>query len=93
MNKFDDIMPELSNKILTRNEIPSQWLKCNIVTFPNSNSAIQNGFRPVRYLISHILALKRIIEGVKSHNLKAIIIFVDFKKAFDSINKEIILLY
>ena len=30
--------------------------------------------------------LRRIIEGVKSHNLQATIIFVDFKKAFDSIH-------
>ena len=34
---------------------------------------------------AHILALRRLIEGVKSHNQKAIIVFVDFKKAFDSI--------
>ena len=47
----------------------------------------QNGFRTGRSTTSHILALRRLIEGVKSHNLKAIIIFVDFKKAFDSINR------
>ena len=47
----------------------------------------QNGFRTGRSTTSHILALRRLIEGVKSHNLKAIIIFVDFKKAFGSINR------
>ena len=47
----------------------------------------QNGFRPVRSAFSYILDLRRLIEGVKSHNLKTIIIFVDFKKAFDSINR------
>ena len=47
----------------------------------------QNGFRTGRSTTSHILALSRLIEGVKSHNLKAIIIFVDFKKVFDSINR------
>ena len=51
----------------------------------------QNGFRPGRSTISHILALRHLIEGVKSHNLKAIIIFFDFKKAFDSINREMML--
>ena len=45
----------------------------------------QNGFRTGRSTTSHILALRRLIEGVKSINLKAIIIFIDFKKAFDSI--------
>ena len=47
----------------------------------------QNGFRPGRSTTSHILALRRIIEGVKIHNLKAIIVFVDFKKAFDSLHR------
>ena len=46
----------------------------------------QNGFRPGRSTTSHILALRRLIEGVKSNNLKSTIIFVDFKKARDSIH-------
>ena len=48
----------------------------------------QNGFRPGRSTKSHILALRRIIEGVKSHNLQAVIIFVGFKKEFDSIHRQ-----
>ena len=47
----------------------------------------QNGFRPGRSTTAHILALRRVIEGVRSHNQKAIIVFVDFKKAFDSIHR------
>ena len=47
----------------------------------------QNGFRPGRSTTSHILALRRLIEGVKAHNQKAIIVFVDFKKAFDSLHR------
>ena len=47
----------------------------------------QNGFTPKRSTTAHILALRRIIEGVKSNNLKAIILFIDFKKAFDSIRR------
>ena len=50
---------------------------------PNNNS-----FRPKRGPPSHILSLRRLIEGVKSHNLKVIITFVDFKKAFDSVRRE-----
>ena len=47
----------------------------------------QNGFRPGRSTTAHILALRRLVEGVKSNNLKAIITFVDFRKAFDSIHR------
>ena len=47
----------------------------------------QNGFRPGRSTTTHILALRRLIEGVKSNNLKAVITFVDFKKAFDTIHR------
>ena len=48
----------------------------------------QNGYRPGRSTASHILALCRIIEGVKRHNLKAVLLFVDFKRAFDSVHRE-----
>ena len=48
----------------------------------------QNGFRPGRTTTAHILALRRLIEGVKSHNKKALILYVDFKKAFDSIHRS-----
>ena len=35
-----------------------------------------------------ILTLHCVIEEVKEHNLSAILTFVDFKKAFDSINRD-----
>ena len=44
----------------------------------------QNGFRAERSTTSHILALRRLIEGVKDKNLQCII---DFKKAFDTIHR------
>ena len=47
----------------------------------------QNGFRPGRTTAAQILALRRIIEGVKARNLPAIITFIDFSKAFDSIHR------
>ena len=47
----------------------------------------QNGFRPGRSTTSQILALRRIIEGVKSNNLPAVIVFLDFRKAFDSVHR------
>ena len=42
----------------------------------------QNGFRPGRSTVQQMLVLRRIIEGVKSHNLPAVLTFIDFKKAF-----------
>ena len=48
----------------------------------------QNGFRPGRSTLAQILTLRRIIEEVKSKTLPAVIIFVDFHKAFDSIHRE-----
>ena len=48
-----------------------------------------NGFWPGRSTTAHMLALRRLIdhEGVKSHNLKAFLVFTDFKKAFDSVHE------
>ena len=36
---------------------------------------------------SQILALRRLIEGVKARNLSAVITFIDFRKAFDSVHR------
>ena len=47
----------------------------------------QNGFRSGRTTTSQILALRRLSEGVKDKNLEAILIFIDFKKAFDTIHR------
>ena len=40
----------------------------------------QNGFRPRRTTTIQILALRRLIEGIKDKNFSAIIIFIDFKR-------------
>ena len=47
----------------------------------------QNGFRSGRTTTSQILVLRRLIAGVKDKNLEAILIFIDFKKAFDTIHR------
>lgn len=49
----------------------------------------QNGFRKERTTVAQILALMRIIEEVKKNNLTAVPCFIDFKKAFDSINRGV----
>ncbi len=47
----------------------------------------QNIFRPERTTVSQIFALRRLIEGVKEHRLPAVITFIDFKMAFDTIHR------
>ena len=48
----------------------------------------QNGFRKNRSTVGQILTVRRIIEGVKANNLEAVILFVDFSKAMDSIDRR-----
>ena len=49
--------------------------------------ANQCGFRERRSTTEQILALRRIIEGIKDKHLPAVITFIDFKKAFDTIHR------
>ena len=48
----------------------------------------QNGFRRIRSTISQISTIRRILEGVRAKHLKATLLFLEFSKAFDSINKR-----
>ena len=47
----------------------------------------QNGFRQKRTTVGQILAIRRIREGITNTNLPAVLTFIDFKKAFDSIHR------
>ena len=47
----------------------------------------KNGFRRNRSTTSQILTIRRILEGLRSKNLLATLLFVDFAKAFDSIHR------
>jgi exonuclease III len=57
----------------------------------------QNGFRPHRGTTTHILALRRVLEEARLHKTSLVCVFVDFRKAFDSISRgalaEILLNY
>ena len=64
---FSEIAAKMTNKMILNRIKPH----IDPILRPN-----KNGFRTGRSTTSHILALRRLIEGVKSHNLKAIIIFV-----------------
>jgi hypothetical protein len=47
----------------------------------------QSGFRPQRSTIDHIFALRRICEEANAHKLPLVVLFVDFNKAFDSVDR------
>ena len=48
----------------------------------------QNGFRKGTSTTSHILTLRRILEGARAKNLSAVMVFIDFRKAFDSVDRD-----
>ena len=48
----------------------------------------QNGFRRNRSTNSQILTIRRILESVRTKNLPATLLFVNFTKSFDSIHRE-----
>ena len=50
----------------------------------------QAGFRSGRSTIDQICALRRLFEGAELKKLPLVAIFVDFKKAFDPINREML---
>ena len=47
----------------------------------------QNGFRNNRSTTSHILAIRRLMEGAKKKILPTAMTFIDFKKTFDTIHR------
>ena len=47
----------------------------------------QNGFRGKRSTMDQILTITCILEGVRANNLPAVLLFIDFSKAFDSIHR------
>lgn len=50
----------------------------------------QNGFRPRRGTVTQILALRRVLEEARIHQSCVVCVFVDFKKAFDSVSRSAI---
>ena len=47
----------------------------------------QNGFRSKRTTVGQIVALRRLLEGVRANNLSCVLTFIDFRKAFDTIHR------
>ena len=73
---FNSLVAKTYNRMLLN--IIRPYLDCHL----RKN---QNGFRSGRTTNIQLLALRRLLEGVKDNNLEAILIFIDFKKALDTI--------
>ena len=63
------------------NRMLLDWLRPHIVSKLRNN---QNGFRKGRSTVEQILTLLRLVEGIKSKNLPAIIPFADFRTSYHS---------
>ena len=75
-------LTQVASKIYNRCLLNRIHLVIDKVLQPN-----QNGFRKGRSTTSHILALRRIVEELKNHDMEAVLTFIDFCKAFDCIDR------
>ena len=92
-------IPKKSNLAITKNyrgitltAIPAKIYNLMLLNRirPKINPVLrknQNGFRTNRSTSGQILTIRRILEGIKSKNLPATLLFIDFSKAFDSIHR------
>ena len=51
----------------------------------------QNGFRPKRSCEEHIFTLSSILKTRTSLKLDTFVVFIDFEKAFDKIDRQLLL--
>ncbi|MES9883775.1 MAG: reverse transcriptase family protein [Sedimenticola sp.] len=66
-------------------------LNNRITRFLNTNNTLceeQNGFRKLRSCIDNIYSLTTVIRNRRLKNLPTFLCFVDFAKAFDSVNRD-----
>ena len=69
-------------------------LNTRLSTFAEENDLIvdeQNGFRPDRSCLDHIFVLHNTLEIRKKLNCQTFCAFVDFKKAFDFVDRDFLL--
>ena len=75
-------------------KIYSGILNRRLQTYLEKNKILieeQNGFRASRSCIDHVLVLCTILRNRKSMNLSTFLAFIDFQKAFDSVDRHLLL--
>ena len=75
-------------------KIYSSVLNARIQKYLEENKILvdeQNGFRASRSCIDHIFVLCSILRNRKSQNLSTFLTFIDFKKAFDTVERNLLL--
>lgn len=71
----------------------SNVLNTRLSKWENDNSVLldnQNGFKKNRSTIDHVISLTSIIETQKLHRKDTFTAFIDFRKAYDSINRNLL---
>ena len=69
----------------------SAILNDRICSYLDENSLLfeeQNGFRKLRSCLDHLYTLITVIRNRKEQNMQTFLCFVDFAKAFDSVNRD-----
>ena len=75
-------------------KIYSSILTRRLQSFLETNKILveeQNGFRASRSCVDHILVLCTVLRNRKSLGLSTFLAFIDFKKAFDSVDRSLLL--
>ena len=71
----------------------SSILNCRLQKYLENNNILaeeQNGFRASRSCIDHMLVLCSILRNRKALGLSTFISFIDFQKAFDSVDRSLL---
>ena len=79
--------------ISTVSKLFSTILNARLVNFIDNNNILceeQNGFRKARSCTEHIYIMSTIIRMKKKNNQSVFACFIDFSKAFDSVNRDLL---
>ena len=73
-------------RVVSYNKILMNRIRDEVNPILRKNQAI---FRPGRSCAQQIHILRRVLEGFRDYQLPLVVTFIDFKKAFDSINRKV----
>ena len=95
--KDKDVRDPLQNRCISIMcsvaKIYSSIMNKRLQTYLEKNDLLaeeQNGFRVSRSCIDHVLVLSTVLRNRKALGLDTFVTFVDFQKAFDSVNRDLL---